>query len=108
MYSAPSIVLQSRGQDGSVHVFDDFRESYAWLRQNTAEDAKVRSESRLGAVSECRLLCWTEPTDTKPFACSLGLTAHCQCRLPVGGIMATRPQPWQTGENTLRVRQQTP
>ena len=42
MYSAPSIVLQSRGNDGSVHVFDDFRESYAWLRQNTAEDAKVR------------------------------------------------------------------
>ena len=42
MYSAPSIVLQSRGPDGSVHVFDDFRESYAWLRQNTAEDAKVR------------------------------------------------------------------
>ena len=42
MYSAPSIVLQSRGPDGSVHVFDDFRESYAWLRQNTKEDAKVR------------------------------------------------------------------
>ena len=42
MYSAPSIVLQSRGADGSVHVFDDFRESYAWLRQNTAEDSKVR------------------------------------------------------------------
>lgn len=41
MYSAPSIVLQSRGADGSVHVFDDFRESYAWLRQNTAEDAKA-------------------------------------------------------------------
>ena len=43
MYSAPSIVLQSRGPDGSVHVFDDFRESYAWLRQNTAEDAKVKA-----------------------------------------------------------------
>ena len=42
-YSAPSIVLQSRGPDGSVHVFDDFRESYAWLRQYTAEDAKVSS-----------------------------------------------------------------
>ena len=43
MYSAPSIVLQSRGPDGSTHVFDDFRESYAWLRQNTDENAKVLS-----------------------------------------------------------------
>lgn len=41
MYSAPSIVLQSRGGDGSVHVFDDFREAYAWLRFNTKPDAKV-------------------------------------------------------------------
>ena len=41
MYSAPSIVLQSRGRDGQLHVFDDFRESYAWLRHNTEEDAKV-------------------------------------------------------------------
>ncbi len=44
MYSAPSIVLQSRGGDGSVHVFDDFRESYAWLRYNTKPDAKVRTQ----------------------------------------------------------------
>ena len=43
MYSAPSIVMQSRGADGSVHVFDDFREAYAWLRHNTAPDAKVAS-----------------------------------------------------------------
>ena len=41
MYSAPSIVLQSRGHDGSVHVFDDFRESYAWLNANTHDNAKV-------------------------------------------------------------------
>jgi hypothetical protein len=41
MYSAPSIVLQSRRPDGSVHVFDDFREAYAWLRHNTNDDAKV-------------------------------------------------------------------
>ena len=41
MYSAPSIVLQSRGADGSLHVFDDFRESYAWLRFNTHPNAKV-------------------------------------------------------------------
>ena len=32
MYSAPSIVLQSRNRDGSVKSFDDFREAYAWLR----------------------------------------------------------------------------
>eukprot|EP00873_Tetraselmis_striata_P041899 jgi/Tetstr1/462163/TSEL_007228.t1 len=43
MYSAPSIVLQSRRPDGSVHVFDDFREAYAWLRHNTDDNAKVAS-----------------------------------------------------------------
>jgi dolichyl-diphosphooligosaccharide--protein glycosyltransferase len=43
MYSAPSIVLQSRGRDGGVHVFDDFREAYAWLRHNTDENDKVAS-----------------------------------------------------------------
>ena len=41
MYSAPSIVLQSRRQDGGMHVFDDFREAYAWLRHNTDPSAKV-------------------------------------------------------------------
>lgn len=30
MYSSPSIVLQSPRQDGSVYVFDDFREAYGW------------------------------------------------------------------------------
>jgi dolichyl-diphosphooligosaccharide---protein glycosyltransferase len=43
MYSAPSIVLQSQRADGSLHVFDDFREAYAWLRHNTPADAKVAS-----------------------------------------------------------------
>jgi dolichyl-diphosphooligosaccharide---protein glycosyltransferase len=43
MYSAPSIVMQSRGSDGTLHVFDDFREAYAWLRYNTPQDAKVAS-----------------------------------------------------------------
>ncbi|XP_031488967.1 dolichyl-diphosphooligosaccharide--protein glycosyltransferase subunit STT3A [Nymphaea colorata] len=41
-YSAPSIVLTSRSHDG-LHVFDDFREAYAWLRHNTAVDDKVAS-----------------------------------------------------------------
>lgn len=43
MYSAPSIVLQSPRHDGGFHVFDDFREAYAWLRHNTHPDAKVAS-----------------------------------------------------------------
>ncbi|XVE98105.1 hypothetical protein REPUB_Repub03eG0076600 [Reevesia pubescens] len=41
-YSAPSIVLTSHSQDG-LHVFDDFREAYAWLRHNTDVDDKVAS-----------------------------------------------------------------
>ncbi|KAL8489729.1 hypothetical protein ACS0TY_025084 [Phlomoides rotata] len=41
-YSAPSIVLTSRGNDG-LHVFDDFREAYAWLSHNTEVDDKVAS-----------------------------------------------------------------
>ena len=43
MYSAPSIVMQTRGPDGALHIFDDFREGYAWLRSNTAEDAIIAS-----------------------------------------------------------------
>lgn len=42
-YSAPSIVLSARSHDGSRIVFDDFREAYYWLRQNTADDAKIMS-----------------------------------------------------------------
>ncbi|KAF3561313.1 hypothetical protein DY000_02018424 [Brassica cretica] len=41
-YSAPSIVLTSQSRDG-LHVFDDFRESYAWLSHNTDVDDKVAS-----------------------------------------------------------------
>jgi dolichyl-diphosphooligosaccharide--protein glycosyltransferase len=39
-YSAPSIVLTSHSHEG-LHVFDDFREAYAWLRHNTEVDDKV-------------------------------------------------------------------
>ncbi|KAF9439063.1 oligosaccharyl transferase stt3 subunit [Entomortierella beljakovae] len=42
-YSSPSIVLASRGRDGSQIIIDDFREAYYWLRKNTKEDAKVMS-----------------------------------------------------------------
>ncbi|XP_022754987.1 dolichyl-diphosphooligosaccharide--protein glycosyltransferase subunit STT3A [Durio zibethinus] len=41
-YSAPSIVLTSHSHDG-LHVFDDFREAYAWLHHNTDVDDKVAS-----------------------------------------------------------------
>ena len=40
-YSSPSVVLASRLPDGSQHIIDDYREAYYWLRQNTAENAKV-------------------------------------------------------------------
>lgn len=36
-YSSPSIVLSARGGHGDRIIFDDFRESYYWLRMNTAE-----------------------------------------------------------------------
>ncbi|KAI9809017.1 MAG: oligosaccharyl transferase stt3 subunit [Sarcosagium campestre] len=42
-YSSPSVVLASRMPDGSQHIIDDYREAYYWLRQNTAEDAKIMS-----------------------------------------------------------------
>ncbi|XP_050218003.1 dolichyl-diphosphooligosaccharide--protein glycosyltransferase subunit STT3A [Mercurialis annua] len=42
-YSAPSIVLTSNSPDGGLHVFDDFREAYAWLSHNTEVDDKVAS-----------------------------------------------------------------
>ncbi|XP_074273766.1 dolichyl-diphosphooligosaccharide--protein glycosyltransferase subunit STT3A [Silene latifolia] len=41
-YSAPSIVLTSHTHDG-LHVFDDFREAYAWLSHNTEVGDKVAS-----------------------------------------------------------------
>jgi dolichyl-diphosphooligosaccharide--protein glycosyltransferase len=42
-YSSPSIVLSARSHDGGRIIFDDFREAYWWLRENTPEDAKVMS-----------------------------------------------------------------
>jgi len=42
-YSSPSIVLSAKQHDGSRVIFDDFREAYFWLRQNTPEDSKVMS-----------------------------------------------------------------
>jgi len=42
-YSSPSIVLATTNYDGSRNILDDFREAYFWLRQNTADDARVMS-----------------------------------------------------------------
>ncbi|KAJ6842517.1 uncharacterized protein M6B38_301540 [Iris pallida] len=42
-YSSPSIVLAARGARGDRVIFDDYREAYYWLRQNTPPDAKVMS-----------------------------------------------------------------
>lgn len=43
MYSSPSIVLYNKLRDGSTYKFDDFRESYTWLKENTEEDCVVAS-----------------------------------------------------------------
>jgi dolichyl-diphosphooligosaccharide---protein glycosyltransferase len=42
-YSSPSIVLAARGNDGNRIIFDDFREAYYWLSQNTPKNAKIMS-----------------------------------------------------------------
>jgi len=41
-YSSPSIVLAANAGSGKV-IFDDFREAYWWLSQNTKEDARIMS-----------------------------------------------------------------
>jgi dolichyl-diphosphooligosaccharide--protein glycosyltransferase len=42
-YSSPSIILSAKQADGSRAIFDDFRESYRWINQNTAPDARIMS-----------------------------------------------------------------
>ncbi len=43
-YSSPSIVIDAgRSADGKRVMFDDYREAYFWLRQNTHPDAKILS-----------------------------------------------------------------
>jgi dolichyl-diphosphooligosaccharide---protein glycosyltransferase len=49
-YSSPSIVLQATGGDGSLIIFDDFRETYSWLRHNTAKVSKILSWWDYGSV----------------------------------------------------------
>ena len=43
-YSSPSIVIDSgRTSDGRRVMYDDYREAYFWLRQNTHPDSKILS-----------------------------------------------------------------
>lgn len=43
-YSSPSIVIEAgRTRSGERVNFDDYREAYFWLRQNTDENAKIMS-----------------------------------------------------------------
>uniref|UniRef100_A0A1I7XSE3 dolichyl-diphosphooligosaccharide--protein glycotransferase n=1 Tax=Heterorhabditis bacteriophora TaxID=37862 RepID=A0A1I7XSE3_HETBA len=42
-YSHPSVVLQSSNNNGDRVIMDDFREAYHWLRENTADDARIMS-----------------------------------------------------------------
>jgi dolichyl-diphosphooligosaccharide--protein glycosyltransferase len=43
-YSSPSIVIDAgRTPEGKRVQYDDYREAYFWLRQNTHEDAKILS-----------------------------------------------------------------
>ena len=41
--STPSVFLTATEPDGSVTVYDDYREAYAWLAANTSTDARVLS-----------------------------------------------------------------
>ena len=43
-YSSPSIVIEAgRNAQGGRVLYDDYREAYYWLRQNTHPDAKIAS-----------------------------------------------------------------
>ncbi|EDR29572.1 dolichyl-diphosphooligosaccharide--protein glycosyltransferase subunit STT3A, putative [Entamoeba dispar SAW760] len=42
-YSSPSIVMKVPTGANSFIVFDDFRDSYRWLNQNTPKDSKIMS-----------------------------------------------------------------
>lgn len=51
-YSSPSIVLSANSQSGKV-IFDDFRESYYWLRHNTPE-VIIKTLSNFNTVVELK------------------------------------------------------
>lgn len=39
--SEPQIIMRGKGDNGESTIIDDFREAYWWLRDNTAQDARV-------------------------------------------------------------------
>jgi dolichyl-diphosphooligosaccharide--protein glycosyltransferase len=39
--SNPTILMKARLRDGKIITLDDYREAYWWLRDNTAEDARI-------------------------------------------------------------------
>lgn len=41
--ATPSIFLTATEADGTVTIYDDYRQAYAWLKENTIEDARVLS-----------------------------------------------------------------
>ena len=82
-YSSPSIVLAANQHDGSRKIFDDFREAYYWLRQNTPEDAKVRG--KICAVKDIYIACLSPNFHF----CIVFVTRSCR-----GGIMDIKLQPW--------------
>ena len=43
MYSSPAVIVRVNKPDGGIHMYDDYREAYAWMRTNTDEDAKFMS-----------------------------------------------------------------
>jgi dolichyl-diphosphooligosaccharide--protein glycosyltransferase len=61
-YSSPSIVLSARTGDGGKIIFDDFREAYFWLRQNTHEVrfAVFQSSNQLPKcwIQDAKIMSW--------------------------------------------------
>lgn len=40
-YSSPTIIMATKGQDGSKRIVDDYREAYYWLRMNTEPNSRI-------------------------------------------------------------------
>lgn len=63
MYSAPSIVMQTKQNDGSVKHFDDFREAYAWLRCAPSHPHTPQTQRSRGAIHRSAARRHTPPVD---------------------------------------------
>jgi hypothetical protein len=47
-YATPAVLVTARAADGTTVVYDDFREAYAWVRDNTPANATVLAWSDHG------------------------------------------------------------